>query len=114
MSCMVRLWDRNFDTPRIVSQGWRMDEPGVLTVPANDPDAQWLLGMSSDAQAWLTADTDGQRYIGRLDNYEVVRAPFADGGTVKYLRAEFVNDHLVHRWMTDICRMIPPNAEELE
>lgn len=88
MSALVRIWDRDWENPiESDDHGWRLDEPGIVTVPTDSETARWLLEQD-DPAAWLTVDRDNhKRWQGRLDNYKVIRSD--DDFAVTYLKIEF-------------------------
>lgn len=86
---LVRVWDRDFGLIATIRQGWRQDDPGVLTVPIDSPVAARLLDDACrGVSANLTVDyPNGTRTVSRLGE---VRVEVNDYG--KYVLATFVKE----------------------
>lgn len=90
---LVRIWDNNFNLIGTVDEGWRIDQPGIVTVPTSNWLGRWLLSDERRSAVFITADADGLRHVGGLEEIELRQEEFGEG-KVKYIKATFADDRL--------------------
>lgn len=76
MTATIRVWDTNFNLIGSIEpvQGWRQDEPGVLTLPVDHPVTAFILDDNARAAIegiHLTVDRLGNRWGGRLQEFRI-------------------------------------------
>lgn len=82
----VRVWGKDFNLIDTITHGWRMDEPGIVVVPAESKFGQAVLRPGVFETTFLTVDHPKQeRWIGRMDTLDV-QALFGVG---RQIRANF-------------------------
>lgn len=106
--CLVRVWDKDFNFVSDVTHGWRLDEPGVIVVPAESTVGSAILGYGMVANVHLTVDHPRQtRWCGRIDRMDVT-APF---GADRYIRANFHSDAYSFKVLDDVAEWIRAQEE---
>lgn len=103
----VRLWDEDWNLVRVVQAGWRIDEPEVVVLPWSDPVARMLQESCIRGLMWLSVD-DGERWLGRLDQVEIVRSR---DGRRTWASASFADDRVRRRMLEELaqCKMSLPS-----